>query len=230
MRCSSTALRSLLSTLLLGACATGAGSTASIAPFPGEAAVNARVKELNEKATIVGACLAGHSETGGGTFEISADSSGKLSGRTVLWRGAPATETCVLEAIKGASVSPLSGPPVSTLWTFQPTGAKAPPPPNLATLDEHEVATIQARLGATEISACAQRHLPPEFGADVAVGFFVFAGGRVAAPNLASSTSSDGDFDFCVMRAVAGTTFPDPHYDGPFPLKLRWHVGKLDKM
>ncbi len=58
----------------------------------------------------------------------------------------------------------------------------------------------------------------------------VLPGGKPAAANVALSTANDGGFDTCVQQAVSGQRFPDPHFDGPFPMHIRFHVGRIDKL
>lgn len=219
---------SLLSTALLGACATGAGS-GEVAPAPSTEAIKARVKELNDKvAKVTQQCTgAGEADRAGGLFEVSADAGGKLSARGVWWKATPQTEACLLGAINQATISALGGPTVAMVWQVLAPGASQAEPPPLPPDAMSEFSATQGRL-QVEVEACAQRHLPPEFGADVEVAFYLVAGGKVVAPTVISSTAKDGNYETCVRGVVGGGTFPDPHYDGPYPAKLSFHVGRLD--
>lgn len=51
---------------------------------------------------------------------------------------------------------------------------------------------------------------------------------KVVAPVVTASTAKDGNYETCVRGVVAGGAFPDPHFDGLYPAKVSFHVGRLD--
>lgn len=217
--------------LLLAACPAGmGGSGGDIAPFQGQAAHDARLKALNDKYPEIGkACVKTDEDAKGAIYEATADAQGKVSGRTLIAKGNPEAEKCVLAAIRLLAVGPFAGPPVSTFWQFNPEGAPAPAPAEPGKITSEQMQSVKNRLDDA-VGACAQRHLPQDFPADIEVTFSIFPGGRPGVANIASSTAKDGNYESCVLNLVLGETYPDPHHDGPFPVRLPWHIGPSGKI
>ena len=103
-------------------------STSTVAPFAGTTVLEARQKELLAKADVASQCRSPTPEPDkGGIVEVTAHADGKVSARSMMWRGAEAMATCVVDAANKITLTPLPSPSISTLWTF----GQAPPPPNL---------------------------------------------------------------------------------------------------
>lgn len=222
-------LRHLAVILVLAGCVTGGGSS-STRPFQGQAAVEARIKQLNDQSQVSAACQRQADKSDrGGYIEVTASAVGKLVVRPLFWRGSPSTLNCIVDAAKKATVPPLPGPPVSTYWEFRLPGEPPLPAPDINKVSTRELKTVREHM-LLDVQACALRFLPPEFPADIEVAFYVMPGGKPAVPNVIMSTSNDGGFDTCVLELVGGQTFPDPHYEGPFPLALKFHVGRAAKL
>jgi hypothetical protein len=219
--------------LILGPLAVPCASTqlpGLVAPFQGAGVIKARINELNEKAVNVNTCTAGMSPTDkGGIVEVTADAQGQVRARTIKWEGDPAIEKCLLEGAAKLTLSPLPGPSISTFWQFTSPHAEPLPAPDLTMVSENDMHAVQERL-TPEVDACAQRNLPPEFPADVEVSFFLYGAGKVAAVNVTYSTAKDGNFEACVQELVTAASFPKPNYGGLFPVKLRFHVGRLEAL
>ena len=223
-------------------CATMSGGGGDIAPCPGEEVVKGRIKELSDKfEPVAKACPATKEDNEkGGLIEVTSDAKGQLSARVLWWNGNPATQACLVDGAKKIVLGPLPGPPVSTFWQIGP-----PPPPipeqsdafksGMAALTSEDTGGESGTAaGAGDLSAakrsCAQRHLPPDFGADVRIAFAVLPGGKAATVNVLSSNARDGGYEACLQQAIAGQKFPDPHYDGPYPLDLNLHIGPSGKL
>lgn len=218
-------MRRLLPVVLgVAACATLKTSSPSTTPFQGGAALEARIAQLNERGAAVGD---GCAQGGSGVLEATASADGKVVVRSVLWKGAPEGEACLLAGAAKVSLGPAAGPPVATLWTFTEKGASPPPPPSATGDLEERIRDAQGRL-VPEVEGCQQRFLPPEFPADIEVSFHLLPGGRAAAPNVVRSTAKDGEFEACVRQIVLDKPFPETGYPGAFPLKMRFHVGRIE--
>jgi hypothetical protein len=214
---------------LAAGCATGAGSGGT-APSPGGDAVKARITQLENAGNPAIACLEKAGKTDVGIFEVTADAAGKVAGRAVAWTGAPEVSACILDVANKLTVPAQAGPPVSALWTIRPKDAPPPQPPADAAGVSAAVHEVEGKLGSTDIPGCAQRYLPNDFPANIALHLTIMTGGKAAAVNVMSSTSKDGDFDSCVQKAVAGAAFPDPKSEMGFPIDLAFHVGPVDKL
>ena len=215
--------------LLGGACATLLSSSSSSAPFQGAEAVEARIKEIHGKIPVANECLKDPAAKDvRGIFEVTADAAGKLVGRAMLYQGKPEIERCVVDAINKSTVAPLPGPQVSTFWDFSAATAPKPTAPDSDFLKTAQM-TFSSRI-RPEIDGCAQRNLPPDFPADIAIGYSVFPGGKIAGATVIESNAKDGSFDSCVQNAIGGATFQDLKFDGGFPLRVSFHVGLSNKM
>jgi len=215
--------------LAFPACATLSSGSSSSGKFPGGEAVKSRIKELEQKSQVAIGCMKGVTETPSATIEVTAASDGKMASRTLLWSGPQTVEPCILDAARMATVPPLAGAPVSAIWELRPKDAPPAPPPDVTKLDTGAFQPMQARV-QQNVDSCAQRHLSEGFGADIELTFVILPGGRTAAVNVMESTAADTDFDVCVQNAVGGTQFPDTHYLGAFPYKLRFHVGPSSQL
>jgi hypothetical protein len=214
----------LIPCLMLVGCATTGSAGKSKPQFPGEAAVTKRRTEILDASKAVGDCFKTKpgEPTPRGYFEVTAAADGKLSARTISWNGPPEAAQCVMQKAAATTLTPLPGPAVGNIWQFLRPG-ESPPTPDSQSL-ETKMQPIQANA-QTEVEACAQRNLPPEFFAEILVAFFVGPGGKAYAPTVMNSTSNDGNYDTCVLEVIGHTKFPDVVQDMPLPLSLRFSVG-----
>ena len=204
-------------------CATLGGGSTSTAAFAGKDALKARTAELTAKASIASACSSKEPDKGG-IIEITGDAAGKLTARVALWRGDPAIGKCIADKAALETVTPLAGPPVSTLWMFTPKDAPPPAQPDKSKVDE---GTMQASRNKADVGvqACAQRNLPPEFGSTIHISFYVFPGGKPFAANVTDSNAKDGAYESCALEAVLAGDYPDYQFDGPVPVTLSFKTG-----
>jgi len=224
----------LIPTMLLAACATtgGGGSKGSTAPFQGQDAVTKRRSEISDAAkTANDDCLKSMKVTDGfhgAMFSVTADAAGKLSIETLRWTGPEAAKQCIVGESSKVTVTPLPGPSVSSTWEWNPPGEKAPAvvmPPDLET----KVQSLQTQ-SQVQVESCEQQNLPPEMPADISVAFLVDAQGKTHGPTVLSSTAKDGGFDGCVQKVISGMQFPASDVQVPYPVTLRFHVGRLEKL
>ena len=111
----------LSSSFTIAGCLATATSSGGDAPFQGAAVVTKRIAEIDTQIMLANPCLNTEAaKTAKGTFEVTADGSGKLAGRTMLWHGEPTIESCVIAAIGKGVVSARPGPSVSTLISQAP--------------------------------------------------------------------------------------------------------------
>jgi hypothetical protein len=225
----------LVPTMLLAACATtgGSGSKGSSAPFQGVDAVTKRRAEIADAAKMpTDECLKMKKDEvaafKGGTFVVTADAGGKLTVEPLRWTGPEAAKSCIVASAAKVTVTPLPGPPVSSTWEWAATGEKATTPVVPKDL-ETRVQSIQANT-QVQVEACEQQNLPPEMPADISVAFLVDPAGKVHGPTVINSTAKDGGFDTCVQKAIAATQFPAEDVPAAYPVTLRFHVGRIDKI
>jgi hypothetical protein len=216
--------------LLLSACATMSGTTGkgSSAPFQGKEAVDKRRKEILEASKIANDCMSKSDGVKGGFFAVIADANGKLSAQQVKWDGPPPVAQCIVDAAAKATVTPLPGPPIGSIWSFWMPGTEPPlqqPPADM----EGKLASMQA-LAQAEIDSCGERFLGVGFWAEVQVTSFVTSDGKAYAPTLMKSTSKDGSFDSCVLDVITKAKFPVLDIINPVPIPLNFHVGKSEKL
>lgn len=219
--------------MLLAACATtGSGGKGSTAPFQGPDVVAKRRNEIADAAKSAGDCVKMKKEEAasfhGGMFVVTADSQGKLTAEPIKWDGPDTAKQCIVAAASKTTVTPLAGPPVSAVWQWNAPGEQpaAPQPPKDL---EEKVQSLQG-TAQTEVDACAQQNLPPDFPADIEVAFLVDAGGKVYGPTVIKSTAKDGGFDTCVQNVVGKIKFPQENVQQPYPVTLRFHEGRLEKL
>jgi len=226
----------LIPTMLLAACATtgtGGGSKGSSAPFQGQDAVTKRRGEISDAAKAANDdCLKTIKASDGfhgAMFSVTADAAGKLAIETLRWTGPDTAKACILGEASKVTVTPLPGPSVSSTWEWNPPAPeKAPPvvmPPDLET----KVQSLQTQSQAA-VESCEQQNLPPEMPADISVAFLVDAQGKTHGPTVLSSTAKDGGFDGCVQKVISGMQFPASDVQVPYPVTLRFHVGRLEKL
>lgn len=222
----------LIPTMFLAACATtGTGSKGSSAPFQGQAAVEKRRTEILDASKGAMDCMKvkqGEEPGKGGVFAVSADAAGKLTATPIKWDGPDKMKQCVVDKAAATPISPLPGPSVGALWEFLPPGSK-PPHQDVPKDLEEKMQSLQA-TAQSEVEACAQQNLPPDFSADTEVSFFTYKDGTVYAPTVVKSTSKDGGYDSCVQNVVAKTKLPAVNVDDPIQLTFRFHVGRLEKL
>jgi hypothetical protein len=224
----------LIPTLLLAACATvGGGSKGSSAPFQGQDAVTKRRTEISDAAKAANDdCLKTIKPTDGfhgAMFNVTADAAGKLAIETLRWTGPEAAKQCILGEASKVTVSPMPGPSVSSTWEWNPPPPEPAPkvvmPPDLET----KVQSLQTQSQA-QVESCEQQNLPPEMPADISVAFLVDAQGKTHGPTVMNSTAKDGGFDSCVQKVISGMQFPTSDVTMPYPVTLRFHVGRVDKI
>jgi hypothetical protein len=225
----------LVPTMLLAACATtgGSGSKGSSAPFQGVDAVTKRRAEIADAAKMpTDECLKMKKDEvasfKGGTFVVTADAGGKLTVEPLRWTGPEAAKSCIVASAAKVTVTPLPGPPVSSTWEWAATGEKATTPVVPKDL-ETRVQSIQANT-QVQVEACEQQNLPPEMPADISVAFLVDPAGKTHGPTVISSTAKDGGFDACVQNVIRGIQFPQASVPEAYPVTLRFHVGRADKL
>ena len=214
--------------MLLCACATtGSTGKGSSAPFQGTAVIAKRRNEIHDAGKAVMDCLktkVGDPTIKYGVFAVTADASGKLTAETLAWDGPEPPKACVIATAAKTTVTPLPGPPISGLWEFGT--APAPVVPSDLSV---KVQSLQ-QTAQSAVDACGQQNLPPEFPADIAVEFLVDPAGTVHGATVVQSTSKDGGFDNCVRNVVVNTKFPQENVTQPYPVTLRFHVGRLEKL
>ena len=224
----------LVPTMLLAACATtGGGSKGSSAPFQGADVVTKRRAEISEAAKVpTDECLKMKKDEAasfkGGAFVVTADAAGKLTIEPLRWTGPETAKACILASSAKVTVTPLPGPSVSSTWEWNAPGEKAPPvvmPKDLET----RVQSLQTQ-SQVQVEACEQQNLPPEMPADIAVAFIVDPTGKTHGPTVINSTAKDGGFDSCVQKVISGMQFPAEDVQVPYPVTLRFHVGRIDKI
>ncbi len=225
----------LVPTMLLAACATTGGSSSkgANAPFQGSDVVEKRRVEISDAAKAANdTCMKMTKDQlasfKGATFVVTADSAGKLAITPLRWNGPDPVKQCIVGAAAKTTVTPLPGPSVSSTWEWNAPGEKAPAvvvPKDLET----RVQSLQAQ-SQVQVEACEQQNLPPEMPADISVAFIVDAAGKVYGPTVISSTAKDGGFDSCVQNVISKIQFPQEDVPAAYPLTLRFHVGRLDKI
>ena len=224
----------LIPTMLLAACATtGGGSKGSSAPFQGQDAVTKRRSEIADAAKAPNdECLKSIKATDGfhgAMFSVTADAAGKLSIETLRWTGPEAAKACILGQASKLTVTPLPGPSVSSTWEWNPPAPEKAPavvmPPDLET----KVQSLQT-MSQNAVESCEQQNLPPEMPADISIAFLVDAQGKTHGPTVMSSTAKDGGFDGCVQKVISAMQFPASDVQVPYPVTLRFHVGRLEKL
>lgn len=89
--------------------------------------------------------------------------------------------------------------------------------------------SLQLAAGS-EVDACAQQNLPPDFPADIEVAILVDPAGKVYGPTIIKSTSKDGGFDGCVQKVVGKMKFPAEEVPTAYPVTFRFHEGRLEKL
>jgi hypothetical protein len=225
----------LVPTMLLGACATtggGGGSKGSTAPFQGLDVVQKRRNEIIDAGKVATDCLKVKPEEKtafkGGMFSVTAEASGKLSVEPIRWEGPDTAKQCIVAAAAKTTVTPLPGPSVSATWEWNAPGEKPKTPTPPGDL-ENRVSSLQMNAG-TEVDACAQQNLPPDFPAEIDVAFLVDPSGKVYGPTVIKSTSKDGGFDSCVQNVVGKSKFPQENVEAPYPVTFHFRVGRLEKL
>lgn len=225
----------LIPTMLLAACATtgGGGGKGSTAPFQGPDVVTKRRTEIADSARKASEdCMKMTKDEQklfkGATFVVTADAAGKLSIDPVRWNGPEPIKQCLLGEGNKVTVTPLPGPSVSSIWSWDAEGEKAPEPVTPADLDKN-MQSIQ-QVSQNQVESCEQQNLPPEMPADITVNFFVDAQGKTHGPTVMKSTAKDGGFDSCVQKVISGMQFPSSDSKVPYPVTLSFHVGRLEKL
>lgn len=218
----------LFPTVLLAACATtSGGGKGSSAPFQGMPAVTKRQSEIQDAAKGAMDCLKvkpGEQPSKGGVFAVTADASGKLTVQPVKWEGTDAMKQCIVDAGSKATVTPLPGPSVGTLWEFLPPGAPASGPPTVPEAYKVGMQPLNETL-QNEVATCGQKTLGVDFGATIEVAYFVYTDGKAYAPTVISSDAKDGSFDSCVQNVIANTKLPVVQTDRPFAVTGRYKIG-----
>ncbi|MCU1280062.1 MAG: hypothetical protein JWM53_3608 [bacterium] len=217
----------LVPTLMLAACATtGSSSKSSSAPFQGADKLAKRRAEIGDAAKTSMDCMKvkpGEQPGKGGVFAVMADAAGKLTVSAIKWDGSEAMKQCIVDAGSKATVTPLPGPSVGTLWDFVPPGEKsdAPKPPeDLAVKMQPLSQTMQA-----EVVECGTRNLGLDFGATIDVAYFLYNDGKAYAPTVISSDAKDGAFESCVQDVISHTKFPVVTVTKPFGLTAHFKIG-----
>lgn len=224
----------ILPTIFLAACATtGGGSKGANAPFQGQDAVTKRRAEISAAAkTATDDCMKMKADEAalfkGATFVVTADSAGKLTVDPVRWDGPDSVKACIVGESNKVTVTPLPGPSVSSVWTWDPPGAKSPEPTMPGDM-ETKVQSLQQQA-QNQVESCEQQNLPPEMPADISINFFVDAQGKTHGPTVVKSTAKDGGFDSCVQKVISGMQFPPADVKVPYPMTLNFHVGRLEKL
>jgi hypothetical protein len=224
----------LIPTMLLAACATtGGGGKGSTAPFQGADTVTKRRTEIGDAARkATDDCMKMKKEEAatfhGATFIVTADAAGKLSIDPVRWSGPEPVKQCLLGEANKMTVTPLPGPSVSSIWSWDGEGDKTPEPTMPADL-ETKVQSLQTQA-QNQVESCEQQNLPPEMPADISINFFVDAQGKTHGPTVMKSTAKDGGFDSCVQGVILKMQFPPADVKVPYPMTLNFHVGRLEKL
>ena len=205
------------------------GGKGSSAPFPGEAAVQKRQTEIQDAAKTAMECMkvkAGQDPGKGGVFAVSADASGKLKVEAMKWEGPEPMKQCIVDTGSKATVTPLPGPSVGTVWEFLPPGEKATPPKapdGFDVLMQPLAETIQS-----EIKTCGDRYLGVDFSAKGDVTYYIYNTGQAYAPTIVHSNAKDGSFESCVEDVILKTKFPVVAAATPFPSQYHFKVGITD--
>jgi hypothetical protein len=224
----------LIPTMLLAACATtGGGGKGASAPFQGQDAVTKRRAEISDAAKAANDdCLKAIKPTDGfhgAMFSVTADAAGKLTIEPLRWTGPESAKQCIVGEAAKVTVTPMPGPSVSSTWEWNPPAPETPPkvvmPPDLET----KVQGLQTQ-SQLQVESCEQQNLPPEMPADISVAFLVDAQGKTHGPTVLNSTAKDGGFDSCVQKVITGMQFPASDVPLPYPVTLRFHVGRIDKI
>jgi hypothetical protein len=219
----------LLPTMLLAACATtSGGGKSSSAPFQGQSVVTKRQAEIQDAAKNSMECMkvkAGEQPGKGGIFAVMADAAGKLTVEAVKWDGPDAMKQCIIAAGAKATVTPLPGPSVGTLWEFLPPSEQAGGPPK--TPDEFKTGMQPlAETMQNQVVECGRSTLGVDFGATIDVAYFVYNNGKAYVPTVISSDAKDGAFDSCVQDVVAKTKYPVVETDKPFGATAHFKIGQ----
>jgi hypothetical protein len=214
--------------LLASACATtSGGSKGSSAPFQGVDAVTKRRTEIANAGQGAMDCMKakpGEPTAKGGIFAVTADAAGKLKAETIKFDGPDGAKQCILDSATKATITPLAGPSVGTLWEFVAPGEKSEPgkaPEDLATKMQPLSETMQ-----TQVIQCGQRFLGVDFGATVDVAYFLYNNGQAYVPTVIASDAKDGSFEACVQEVVANTKFPIVNVDKPFGATAHFKIGQ----
>jgi len=160
----------------------------------------------------------------GGVFAVTADSSGKLNVTPMMWNGPDAGKQCIVDAGSKATITPMAGPPVSTMWEFTPPGEQSEaqkPPAEFAVHMQPLQETMQ-----NEVINCGQRTLGVDFGATIEVSYFLYKDGKAYAPTVIMDDSKDGSFEQCVLDVIAHTSFPKEEVPKPFGTTSRFKIGQ----
>lgn len=217
----------LLVSLALVGCAT-LKTGGKVAPhFQGATVLDMRQKEIQAKAmeALKGKCPQPiGTQDPGGLIELKADAEGKITARTMIWKGSDEFAKCLTTELSKGTLSPLSGPAITTLTGF---GAYKPgEQPNdrnvQKQLFEHE-----GRLKETATATCGNL-LPPEFPADIKIAFYIFPGGKVGGLNITESNAKDGPFEVCVAKLISESKFPDTGFDGAYAAEYSQHFGRIE--
>jgi hypothetical protein len=208
---------------MLAACATtSGGGKSSSGAFQGEPVVQKRQAEINEAAKSIQDCTrvkAGETPAKGGVFAVVADSSGKLTVSALKWDGPDAMKQCIVDKGSQATVTPLAGPPVGTVWDLGAESSVGKPPEDYKVKMQPLAETMQS-----EVKACGDRILGVDFGATIEVAYYIYSG-QAYAPTVMSSDAKDGSFENCVRDVVMKTKFPAVAADKPFPSTSRFKIG-----
>ena len=162
-------------------------------------------------------------------FSVTADAAGKLAIETLRWTGPETAKSCILGDASKVTVTPLPGPAVGSTWEW------SPPPPEKAPAnrdaeqfrDQGAVAAdavegggrvVRAAEPAAGVAGRHLRHVPRRLD------------GKAHGPTVLSSTAKDGSFDSCVQDVITKMQFPASEVQVPYPVTLRFHVGRLEKL
>jgi len=224
----------LIPTMFSAACATtGGGSKGASAPFQGQDAVTKRRAEIADAAKAANDdCLKAIKPTDGfhgAMFSVTADAAGKLAIETLRWTGPDSAKQCILGEASKVTVTPMPGPSVSSTWEWNPPPPETAPKVVMPSDLETKVQSLQTQ-SQVQVESCEQQNLPPEMPADISVAFLVDAQGKTHGPTVINSTAKDGGFDSCVQKVISGMQFPASDVPVPYPVTLRFHVGRLDKI
>ena len=196
--------------------------------FQSATVLEMRQKEIQAKSAeaLKGKCPQplGQAPDPGGLIEVKAEGDGKLVARPVIWKGSDTLSSCLVTELNKATASPLPGPAITSLigfGTFKP-GDQPDDIGYNGKLKDHE-----GRL-KEQLSTTCGNLLPPEFGVDIKVAFYIFPGGSVGGVNITESTAKDGNFEACLTKAIGESKFPDPKFDGPFATQVSYHFGRLE--
>jgi hypothetical protein len=219
----------LVPMMLLTACATtgGTGSKSPGAPFQGAQVVTKRRAEIEDAAKSSMDCMkvkAGAADIKGGDFIVVADAAGKLKVEALKWDGPETAKQCIVDAGSKATVTPLPGPSIGTIWEFLPPGTKVEPPK-----PPEDFRVKMQPLSQTmqdEVIECGRRTLGVDFGATIDISYFVYNNGKAYAPTvMESDAKADGSFEACVQDMITGTKFPVVAVERPFPSTSHFKIG-----